>query len=788
LQDKQLKMKKATRIFSILILLFLGGYFLILNRYEPQYDGDLESDQIKEVVQVFYDEHGVPHIEAQNDQDAYFALGYVHAQDRLWQMELMRRISPGRLSEILGTATIETDKLFKAMGLEEYHEESLQYLEENEAYYQMAIAYLAGVNEFIDKGNTPLEFDLIGIQKEHYTIKDILNVVGYMSFSFSQAQQTDPLITAVFQELGPNYGRTIDGKTDPNTTLIKNYKNDALSYANHVKNLTDQLPVPAFIGSNSWVLGPEKTKQGKVIFANDPHMGYSQPGVWYQAHLKTPNYEMYGFHLGLIPFPLLGHNRDYAYGLTMFQNDDMDFYKVESFGDYKYKYKDSLMEFTSRNYEVKVGEKETIKMEVQQTIHGPVVNEIFSSIDSGQDKVSLSWVYTKRENHLLEALYGISHANSMQDFKRGASLIHAPGLNVMYGDAQDNIAWWASAQLYRIKNGASTLQLMNGSNGEDDQIEWLSFENNPMAENPSWNYVYSANNQPDSILGDLYPGYYLSEDRAKRIVGLLDQTELKDAEDVQQMIGDNTSSTASDLIDSLDLEMENPLWKQLSSWDGTFEVNLIEPTLFTRFYYELLKGAMLDELGKDKFDIFLNTHLQTRYTETLFQDENAIWWDDQSTSDIIETRTEIAQAAWKTTISNLESELGSNSNEWLWGRVHQLTHNHVMKDVPIIGDWLNVGPFEISGGNEVINNQLYKFNETGLYPVTAGPSSRRIIDFSNISESKGMIPTGQSGNPFSAHYDDMAKRFVKNQFFTMYLNKEQFESNSSTLIFEPLKN
>ncbi|MGB0777095.1 MAG: penicillin acylase family protein [Flavobacteriaceae bacterium] len=781
-------MKKASRIISILILIILGGYFLILNRYEPQYEGNLESDQIKEVVQVLYDENGVPHIEAKNNHDAYFALGYVHAQDRLWQMELMRRIAPGRLSEILGEATIETDKLFKAMGLEEYHEQSLKYLEENEAYYQMAIAYLAGVNEFIEKGNTPIEFDLIGIKKENYTIKDILNVVGYMSFSFSQAQQTDPLISAVFQELGPEYGKTIDGKTDPNTTLIKNYKNDALSYANHVKNLTAQLPVPAFIGSNSWVLGPEKTEQGKVIFANDPHMGYSQPGVWYQAHLKTPNYEMYGFHLGLIPFPLLGHNRDYAYGLTMFQNDDMDFYKVKSVGENNYKYKDSLIAFTSRNYEVKVGEKEVIEMEVKQTIHGPVVNDIFSSIPSDEDPVSLSWVYTKRENHLLEALYGISHATNMKEFKTGASLIHAPGLNVMYGDANDNIAWWASAQLYKVKNGASTLQLMDGSNGEDDQIEWLTFENNPMAENPSWNYVYSANNQPDSILGDLYPGYYLSEDRAKRIVSLLDETQLKDSEDIQKMIGDNTSSTASELIESLNVEMENPLWNQLSAWDGSFEKNLIEPTLFTRFYYELLKAAMLDELGENKFEIFLNTHLQTRYTETLFQDEGAIWWDDVASSEVIETREEIARAAWKATLSKLEFELGSDSNQWKWGRIHQLTHNHVMKDVPILGNWLNVGAFEISGGNEVINNQLYKFNETGLYPVTAGPSSRRIIDFSNISESKGMIPTGQSGNPFSKHYDDMAERFVKNEFFTMYLNKEQFEAIASTLIIEPKNN
>ena len=242
--------------------------------------------------------------------------------------------------------------------------------------------------------------------------------------------------------------------------------------------------------------------------------------------------------------------------------------------------------------------------------------------------------------------------------------------------------------------------------------------------------------------------------------------------DMQTMIGDNKSAVARDLIAEFNLsDGDHNLWTQLKGWDGEFDKEKMEPTLYTRFYYELFKASMLDELGVDRFENFMNIHLQKRYAATLFMDENAIWWDNIETKDKKETRADIANFAWDKALDHLNKQFGSNTDAWKWKNVHQLTHNHVMKDVPVLGSWLNVGPFPISGGNEVLNNQLYHVDDSGIYAVNAGPSSRRIIDFSDVANSKGMIPTGQSGNPFSPFYDNMAEYFVENKMVTLYMDK-----------------
>ena len=324
------KIKKVLLVlFSIVILLSVAliayGFYL-----KPKYEGEVELKNIQKKTTVYFDEFGVPHIYADNSKDAMEALGYVHAQDRLWQMELMRRIAPGRLSEIFGSVALKNDKFFAGLGIEEASEKAIATLDKNSASYQLTLAYLDGINQYIEEGKTPVEFQLIGIKKEKFTIKDVYNIFGYMSFSFAMAQKSDPLLTDIRNKYGMEYLKDfgIDGSF--NTTRIRNAKQQPQEYvaiAKSIASLLEQSPIPPFVGSNSWVIAPEKTKNGKVIFANDPHIGFSQPGTWYEAHLVTPDFELYGSYLAGTPFPLLGHNRDYAYGLTMFENDDADFFR-----------------------------------------------------------------------------------------------------------------------------------------------------------------------------------------------------------------------------------------------------------------------------------------------------------------------------------------------------------------------------------------------------------------------------------------------------------------------------
>ncbi|MDF1518540.1 MAG: penicillin acylase family protein, partial [Lutibacter sp.] len=335
-------LKKILLIFGVLIVLIFIGGWMYFNSLKPNYLGQITLSNIENETSAYFDDYGIPHIYAQNQLDATTALGYVHAQDRLWQMELMRRIAPGRLSEIFGKDMLKNDRFFVSLGIEEASKKSIEKLDKNGEVYKLATAYLNGVNQFIENGPTPIEFTLIGIEKEPYQLNDIYNILGYMSFSFAMAQKTDPLLTVLKEKLGDDYLKELNIEINPNTTIIKNSKstiNDFSEMVASVNEVMEKSPVPPFIGSNSWVVSQKKSATGKVLFANDPHIGYSQPAVWYEAHIVTPVYEMYGYHLAGVPFPLLGHNRNYAYGLTMFENDDIDFYKEENHPTDSTKYK-----------------------------------------------------------------------------------------------------------------------------------------------------------------------------------------------------------------------------------------------------------------------------------------------------------------------------------------------------------------------------------------------------------------------------------------------------------------
>ena len=357
------KLKKAILfLLTIIIVAALGIYFYLLST-KPQYEGEAAIKNISKNTEVYFDEYGIPHIYADNQKDAQVVLGYVHAQDRLWQMELMRRIAAGRLSEIFGNKVSKTDKFFAALGIDENSEKAVAQLDKNSQSYILANAYLDGINQYLENGKTPVEFTLLGIEKKPFTLKDVYNIFGFMSFSFAMPQKTDPLLTDIRDNLGTAYLKDFGLDGPLGTTQLKSFKGEVSNYSEvskQVASLLDASPIPAFIGSNSWVIGGQKTKSGKVIFANDPHIGFAQPCTWYEAHISSrsfgTDYEIYGYYLAGTPFPLLGHNRNYAYGLTMFENDDVDFFaeEINPKNQNQYWYKKELKNFIQKKKIIKV--------------------------------------------------------------------------------------------------------------------------------------------------------------------------------------------------------------------------------------------------------------------------------------------------------------------------------------------------------------------------------------------------------------------------------------------------
>lgn len=785
-------LKKIFVALVILVALVAVAGIIYVNSLKPQYSGELALKHMRADARAYMDDFGVPHIYANNQADAYRSLGYLHAQDRLWQMELMKRIAPGRLSEILGKDLVKTDKFFVTLGIDESSEKAIAGLDKNGDAYKLSMAYIDGVNQFIENGPTPIEFTLVGVDKVPYELKDMYNIFGYMAFSFAMAQKTDPMLSAIQDKLGLDYLKDLDVAPTTNGTLIKNSKPEIEaieSLSTDIAQITQKLPIPAFIGSNSWVVAPQKTSTGKVLFANDPHIGYAQPSVWYEAHLVTPNYEMYGYHLAGIPFPLLGHNRDYAYGLTMFENDDIDFYKEinNPANINEYSTPEGYKAYTTTSKTIKVKDEADVIVEVKTSRHGPIMNGIQDEI-TVEDPIAMSWIYTQHKNEVLQAVYGISHAKDMEDFKASVALIHAPGLNVMYGDAKDNIGWWAAGKLYKHQPHVNPKFVLDGASGADDPIAFLPFEDNPMAENPEWNYVYSANNQPDSIAGMLYPGYYLPEDRAKRIVNLLVPKNDWNLESFKEMLLDVTSPVATAIVgDMLSVissdglsESEQEALNILRNWKGESDYGSIAPTIYQRFIYRYLENTFRDELGEELFTQLLKTHIVKRSIAMQFSNATSKWWDD-STTDKVESKSDIVTLSFKEAITALELQLGTDMAEWHWEKVHTLEHPHALGAVETLRPYFNVGPFEVGGTEEVIDNKAFDFNDEGLYPAKAGPSTRRIVDFSDVENSWSILPTGQSGNPFSPHYDDQAEMYNKGEFRKMKLNKEEIIESSTLL-------
>ena len=791
-------LRRFLRILLILaVLVFICGW-LYSKTYYPDYSGALELKNISEEVTVYFDDIGVPHINAQNQKDAYVALGYVHAQDRLWQMELIRRIAAGRLSEIFGKDLLRVDRFFMGLGIEEAANKTIANLDRTNEAYILTQSYLDGINQFIEDGKTPLEFTLAGVEKEKYTLNDIYNVFGYMSFSFAVAHKTDPLLTEIKDKLGDSYLKELLGSYGENLTINRNNFSDKVDFvfSNSVSEIMDELPVSPFIGSNSWVIAPEKTKNGKVIFANDPHIAYSQPSVWYQNHIKTPDYEIYGFNIALMPFPLLGHNREYAYGLTMLANDDLNFYIEENNpqNPLEYKTPDGYNTYELRDKTIHIKNEIDTSFQVKVSKHGPIMNGLLQHVID-ERPIAMSWIYTQLPNEMLEVSYGISHANSINEFKSSVARIHAPGLNVMYGDAKDNVAWFSSAKLYQLRDSLSSKTYLNGASGNDEIREYLPFDENPQAINPKSNYVYSANNQIDSVRGKLYPGYYQPQDRAKRIVELLDQKNDFTKEAVAEMIYDVKSSTVSEIIENLLKSVdkstltpsERKAFSILKNWDGTYLKTSLGPTIYNRFLYNFLKATYKDELGEG-FELFINSQLQDQVLPTQVNRNNSVWWDDISTKDKIETKKEVTQMAFKSAILFLQNQLGENIDDWTWNRVLSVEYEHAIgKAGGLLRKFFNVGPFETVGGNEVINNQIFKLDSTGYYKVTAGPSTRRIIDFSDVENSLAILPTGQSGNVFSEYYKDQTQKYLDGEFVKMKLNQSEIMKSKNVLVLKPKK-
>ncbi|PCI27508.1 MAG: penicillin acylase family protein [SAR324 cluster bacterium] len=793
--------KKIFMGITLLLILGIAGVYWYLDHKQPQRSGQLQVSGLKEKVDVFYDQWAVPHIYAQNEQDLYFSLGYLQAQERLFQMEVLRRLSKGQLAEIFGPKLVKTDRFFRTLRIKQFSEEYIKIFTPDDPVTIAASAYLKGINQFLEQGPTPLEFQMLGIPKTPYDLSDMVSIAGFMSYSFAVGFKTDPLLTFVRDELGPEYLEDLDFGLQrlPKVAHKQTYEASMQQVASLVTEIEDFItPLGLFEGSNAWVVSGEKSQSGKPLLAGDPHIAFSTPSVWYEAHLNAPNYELYGHHMALVPFALLGHNRDIAWSITMFQNDDVDFYRerVNPKNPNQIWAQGKWQDLIIEDEIIKVKGAKDIHVVVRRSSHGPIINDVVAELKNNAAPVSLSWSFHQQSNRFVHAFYDLSRAKQVKDAEKAVAKIHAPGLNILFADAQNNIAWWAAAKLPIRPDHVRSNFILDGASGQDEPLGFYPFSQNPQKVNPAQGFLVSANHQPGGEESMVPPGYYNAYNRVDRIQELLSQKQGNwTVEEMKQIQQDTLSRSNLGLKGKLvsilqgDMSMtDNALsekaLKLLKSWDGKSELNSVGATIFHQLYYNVVQATFHDELGDDYFKALLRLRSQERSLGKILQQAKSPWWDDV-TSKRKENRGETLVKAWGKTVEDLKLKLGKEPQAWHWSKVHTFEQVHAIGRKQPFDKIFNIGPYSVNGSREVINN-LYFLPSDGEHKVIAGPSTRRVIDLADVDNTWGINPTGQSGYFFNRNYQDQTEMFIKGKYRKQLFSKEEIlKKHTSRLTLLP---
>lgn len=795
-------LKRILIVFVVLLLITVIAGYVYLKSTKTTYSGELTLSGLHNKVEVLYDEYGIPHIYAENADDAYYALGYVHAQDRLFQMEMLRRAASGRLSEVLGKDLLKTDKLFRTLGINQFAKEHAKkfFSADTADFQRAALSYQGGINEFIRTGKTPLEFSIIGMPKTEFTPEDIYLAVGFMSFGFAEGIRADPVLEKIRTELGEEYLADLAVQTPPEAFKIKSFKGPSKGLKadpliTYLDEALEKIPIPLWTGSNGWVIDGSRTTSGFPILANDTHIGFGQPAVWFEAHMEYPGFSFYGHHLAGVPFAMLGNNRFCGWGLTMFENDDTDFFRetVNPENADQVRYKDEWEYLAIRDEVIKVKGEKDVVLRVKSSRHGPIINGIMEEVVPAATPVSLWWMLSHIDNESLQAAYTLNHAASFADAEKAASLFSSPGLNVMYGDVAGNIAWWAVARLPVRPARVNSKLFLDGASGKDEYTGFYDFSKNPQAINPPWGYVYSANNQPDSVEGVLYPGYYYPRSRSGRIISLVSEDKKWTLEENKKVNLDVTSIMHRDVAKSLASILEgssntqfNDIINILKGWNGDHQMSDIAPSVYYNLLSHVMFYTMKDELGAIPYKSLVGTSVTKNSYQRIIGNENSPWWDDLRTADKKETRREIVEKAAQRTLELLHETSGKKPEDWTWEKIHTLTHKHALGAVKPLDQFFNVGPFPAPGGDEVLNNLHFPLDTTGYFPVSGGPALRKITDFGDIENGETISPTGQSGDVMSDHYDDQAEMYVAGKFRKMLMNEEAIRSSTGNkLLLKP---
>jgi penicillin amidase len=822
-----------TTLLIILILAAIAGIIFIRHishRAVPDYNAEIAIKGLAEEVEVYRDGYGIPHIFASNEHDLYMATGYIHAQDRLWQMDLMRRLTTGRLSEIFGEDMITADQLFLSL---RFDRKSAEILADLPVDISACLdAYSMGINAYIEENmdRLPFEFAVLGYKPEPWLPEHTCNLLGYFTWGlttpwsvelllFRIAQQTgndkmmellpdleleSPVYTQDWKALSTN--RMASGPSDwgkpvqatGRMAAETSYRDgEALAFENNLLEgslVAKELGLGVFEGSNNWAVSAKKSESGYPLIANDMHLQLDlAPGIWYQMHqVVEGRLNVTGVIFPGTPIIACGHNDSIAWGFTNVSVDDMDFYletiNPDDTNQYLFNGRWVDMEVVEETINIKGGY--IVNRTNRYTHRGPVVSG-FKKIN---DRIiSMRWIGSEESNEFL-AIYGYNRAHNWQDFTRAAVGQSTLSQNVVYGDVAGNIGMYTCAGIPIRRQGTGAFVVP----GDTDLYDWtgrVPFEELPHIYNPEEGFVISANNK---TVTDAYPypvsNWFSLPGRYDRIRELLTEKDKLSAEDFMRIQTDQKSKWAQRFKDTLVASIEaaeknnieQEAFEIFRDWDCVMDVESSGALIFEALYQELVRSVFSDELGEELFSDFCGQELDDYAFEKVMAGQELSWCDDMTTQDTFENFSDMTVKSFHAAVSWLSDKYAQNPSRWKWGEAHQMSFAHVLSSVNILKKvfGLERGPYPVGGSYHTVCPYSYAYGSG--FKANHGASERHVFASGNWDASQTVIPTGISGIPASDFFCNQSEMYVAKEYHPDYFSREKIvESAPYRSVFSP---
>lgn len=763
---------------AILILILGVGTvaFVWLRGSLPDYSGSASIPELTAQVRVDRDADGIPSIFAANMDDAYRALGFIHAQDRFFQMEMTRRVGAGRLSEALGESTLPIDRLMRTLDFYRLAERAI----ERAAPATRAVfdAYAQGVNAWLASDPPlPPEFLLFRASPEPWAPADSVVWGRLMAFQLSNNMSDELLRARMAATLTPQQIGDLWAQDPPGTAQTMNDLAaviQTLPLEDFAATLaTIQAPASA---SNEWVVGGGQTESGMPLLANDPHLGFSAPGLWYLARLVTPESEIVGATVPGVPLTIVGHNSHIAWGFTTTHADTQDIFieRIDPDAPANYLTENGSIPFAVREELIQVrGRDEPEKLVVRSTRNGPVVSEVSRSAEKASPQghvLSLAFTALSPQDRSAEALVLLNRAEDWTWFVGAMQRFDSPMQNIAYADTSGNIGFYAPARLPVRRAGDGRLPRP----GWTGQFSWdgeVPFRDLPHAFNPPDGHIVNANNRLVGNGTKPFIAYDWPESyRADRIAERLAATPKHDVESFADIQTDTTTLLARTLLPPLLYRSEQiknarsrEILAQLSKWDGDMDRDRPEPLIFMAWLDALSRRIYTDELGELAGDF---AQLRPRTLEHMIRRRQQ--WCDDITTPTTETCAVQTQAALADALSFLTDSFGKDWQDWRWGDLHQARFSHqILGRVPLLNR-LSDTSIPSNGGSFTVNRGVYlSGNGDSAFSHIVGAGYRAIYDLSDLSRSRFMIPTGQSGHFLSPFYANLTERWRDGEYLTI---------------------